>query len=128
MAPLPVRRAHRLGPAPTRAKGNRLLVTLMLGPARFETRLLEIPEGRVLWTTDSGPWSRFSWDGQAVLLGLRPPGKEAGLLLTALPVEADIPPATLAPWDEKGLPPPPRGWPTARSTSGTTARTCPARA
>jgi hypothetical protein len=94
------------------AKGNRLLVTLMLSPKRFETRLLEIPEGRVLWSTDSGPWSRFSWDGQAVLLGLRPPGPETGLLLTALPVEAEIPPATLAPWDEKGLPPPPRAWPT----------------
>jgi hypothetical protein len=94
------------------AKGNRLLVTLMLSPKRFETRLLEIPEGRVLWATDSGPWSRFSWDGQAVLLGLRAPGAEAGLLLTALPVEAEIPPATLAPWDEKGLPPPPRAWPT----------------
>ncbi len=93
-------------------KGNRLLVTLMLAPKRFETRLLEIPEGRVLWSTDSGPWSRFSWDGQAVLLGLRPPGPETGLLLTALPVEAEIPPATLAPWDEKGLPPPPRAWPT----------------
>jgi hypothetical protein len=94
------------------AKGNRLLVTLRLAPQRFETRLLEIPEGRVLWSTDSGPWSRFSWDGQAVLLGLRPPGPETGLLLTALPVEGEVPPATLAPWDEKGLPPAPRSWPT----------------
>jgi hypothetical protein len=94
------------------AKGNRLLVTLMLSPQRFETRLLEIPEGRVLWATDSGPWSRFSWDGQAVLLGLRPPGPESALLLTALPVEGEVPPATLAPWEEKGLPPPPKNWPT----------------
>jgi hypothetical protein len=92
------------------AKGSRLLVTLMLAPGRFETRLLEIPEGRVLWASDSGPWSRFSWDGQAVLLGLRPPRPEAGLLLASLPVDADVPPPTLAPWDEKGLPPPPRGW------------------
>ena len=92
-------------------KGNRLLVTLTLSPKRFETRLLEIPEGRVLWSTDSGPWSRFSWDGKAVLLGLRAPGAE-GLLLTAMPVEGEVPPATLAPWDEKGLPPPPRAWPT----------------
>jgi len=30
-------------------KHNRLLVTLMRAPGRFETRLLEIPEGRVLW-------------------------------------------------------------------------------
>jgi hypothetical protein len=94
------------------AKGNHLLVTLMLAPRRFETRLLEIPEGRVLWASDSGPWSRFSWDGQAVLLGLRPPGTEPGLLLATLPVEGDLPPSTLAPWDEKGLPPPPRGWAT----------------
>jgi hypothetical protein len=95
------------------AKGNRLLVTLMLDPVRFETRLLEIPEGRVLWATDSGPWSRFSWDGQAVLLGLRPPGPQRGLLLAALPADGEVPPAaTLAPWDEKGLPAPPRGWPT----------------
>jgi len=86
------------------AKGNRLLVTLRRAPQRFETRLLEIPEGRVLWSMDSGPWSRFSWDGQAVLLGLRQPGPEAGLLLSAL--------ATLAPWDEKGMPPAPRSWPT----------------
>ena len=91
-------------------KGNRLLVTLMLAPRRFETRLLEIPEGRVLWASDSGPWSRFSWDGKAVLLGLRAPGREGGLLLTALRVEGDMPPSTLASWDEKGLPPPPRGW------------------
>lgn len=93
-------------------KGNRLLVTLMLGPKRFETRLLEIPEGRVLWASDSGPWSRFSWDGQAVLVGLRAPKPAAGLLLATLPVEGDLPPATLAPWDEKGLPPPPRAWAT----------------
>jgi len=98
------------------ARHNRLLVTLMRAPGRFETRLLEIPEGRVLWATDSGPWSRFSWDGQAVLLGLRPPAQAArssseALLLAALPVEGDIPPATLAAWDEKGLPGPPKGWP-----------------
>ena len=94
------------------AKGNRLLVTLMLAPARFETQLLEIPEGRVLWATDSGPWSRFSWDGQAVLLGLRAPAPLEGLLLTSLPVDGDPPPATLAAWDEHGLPGPPRAWPT----------------
>lgn len=93
-------------------KGNRLLVTLTLGQDRFETRLMEIPEGRVLWATDSGPWSRFSWDGRAVLLGLRPPQPQAALLLAALPVEAGRPASTLAPWDEKALPPPPRGWAT----------------
>jgi len=89
-------------------KGNRLLITLMLGPGRFETRLMEIPEGRVLWATDSGPWSRFSWDGKAVLLGLRPPGLDA-LLLTTLPVDGAFPEATLASWSEKDLPQPPRG-------------------
>ena len=99
------------------ARRNRLLVTLMRAPGRFETRLLEIPEGRVLWAADSGPWSRFSWDGQAVLLGLRQPVPAGSrspsdtMLLASLPVEGDIPPATLAAWDEKGMPPPPRGWP-----------------
>jgi hypothetical protein len=93
------------------AKGNRLLVTLKLGASRFETRLLEVPEGRVLWASDSGPWSRFSWDGHAVLLGLKAPSPEGALLLTTLPVDADLPPATLASWDETELPPPPKGWP-----------------
>ncbi|BDU78315.1 hypothetical protein [Mesoterricola sediminis] len=92
-------------------RGSRLLVTLSAGPGRFETRLMEVPEGRVLWATDSGPWSRFSWDGKAVLIGLKPPQGEAGLLLATLPLEPELPPATLAPWDEKGLPPAPRGWP-----------------
>jgi hypothetical protein len=27
-------------------------------------------------------------------------------------VEGEVPPATLAPWEEKGLPPPPKNWPT----------------
>ena len=93
------------------ARGNRLLVTLTLAQGRFETRLLEVPEGRVLWATDSGPWSRFSWDGRAVLLGLRPPQPEGALLLTTLPVDADRPESTLAPWDEQDLPAPPRRWP-----------------
>ena len=93
-------------------KGNRLLVTLMLAPGRFETRLLEVPEGRVLWATDSGPWSRFSWDGQAVLLGLRPPSPDSALLLATLPVDGASSESSLAPWDEKTLPAPPRNWPT----------------
>ena len=111
-------------------KGGLLLVTLALGQARFETRLLEIPEGRVLWATDSGPWSRFSWDGQAVLLGLAAPAAalpapkgaqlaalkgaqpDGALLLATLPTDGDRPESTLAPWDEKELPSPPRGWPT----------------
>jgi len=90
------------------AKGNRLLVTLQMGPARFETRLLEIPEGRVLWSAQSGPWSRFSWDGRAVLVGLFEPG-ESKLLLSALPVDAEPGEATLAAWDEPGLPAVPKG-------------------
>lgn len=97
-------------------RGNRLLVTLMLAPApapgRFETRLIEVPEGRVLWAVDSGPWSRFSWDGRAVLLGLLAPAPDHALLLTALPVDGPPPAPTLAPWDEKDLPPAPRGWAT----------------
>lgn len=95
---------------PTR--GNRLLVTLQMGPARFETRLLEVPEGRVLWSSQSGPWSRFSWDGRSVLLGFfeGSEGKgEARLLFTTLPVEGDPGEATLAAWDEPGLPPAPKG-------------------
>jgi len=90
------------------AKGNRLLVTLQMGPGRFETRLLEVPEGRVLWSAQSGPWSRFSWDGRAVLVGLLEPG-ESKLLLSALPMDAEPGEATLAAWDEAGLPPPPKG-------------------
>jgi hypothetical protein len=43
---------------------DRLLVTLASGPSRFETELLAIPEGRVLWSVLAGPWSRFSWDGR----------------------------------------------------------------
>jgi len=66
----------------------------------------------VLWAVDSGPWSRFSWDGRSVLLGLIPPRPEEALLLAALPAEGDRPPTTLAPWDEKDLPAPPRAWPT----------------
>jgi hypothetical protein len=89
---------------------NRLLVTLHPGVDRFETRLLEIPEGRVLWSADSGPWSRFSWDGSAVLLGLEDPQKPDRLLLTVLAAEADPGPTSLAPWDEKRLAPPPKGW------------------
>ncbi|MCE1205435.1 MAG: hypothetical protein LWW79_12625 [Holophagaceae bacterium] len=90
------------------AKGNRLLVTLQMGPARFETRLLEVPEGRVLWSAQSGPWSRFSWDGRAVLVGFFEPG-ESKLLLSVLPVDAEPGEATLATWDEPGLPAPPKG-------------------
>ncbi len=91
--------------------GRRLLVTLRLAADRFETRLLEVPEGRVLWASDSGPWSRFSWDGRGVLVGLRSPD-HPGILLATLSVDSDLPPSSLATWDEKGLPPPPRGWPT----------------
>ncbi len=93
-------------------KGTRLLVTLQMGPARFETRLLEVPEGRVLWSTQSGPWSRFSWDGKAALVGFFEPGEGKGegrLLLSALPLEGDPVEATLAGWDEPGLPAAPRG-------------------
>ena len=93
-------------------KATRLLVTLMLSPGKFETRLMEIPEGRVLWAVDSGPWSRFSWDGRAVLLGLRPPAPEAALFLTALPVDGPHGETTLAAWDEPGQASPGRAWPT----------------
>jgi len=93
-------------------RGSRLLVTLQMGDGRFETRLLEVPEGRVIWSTESGPWSRFSWDGKAVLLGFfekADPRGEAHLLVSTLPLEADPGDATLAAWDEPGLPLPPRG-------------------
>ncbi|WP_243295088.1 hypothetical protein [Geothrix mesophila] len=94
------------------AKGNRLLVTLQMGDGRYETRLLEVPEGRVIWSTESGPWSRFSWDGKAVLLGFfekADPRAESRLLVGVLPLETDLGESTLAAWDEAGLPAPPRG-------------------
>lgn len=91
-------------------RGGRLLVTLRRGVDHFETQLLEVPEGRVLWATESGPWSRFSWDGRAVLLGLRSPQPEGGLLLSSLPTESIQGSPTLADWTESGLPAPPRGW------------------
>lgn len=93
-------------------KGNRLLVTLQRGPNHFNTRLMEIPEGRVFWSTDSGPWSRFSWDGKAVLLGLPSPSHENAWLLTTLEAKGDLEEATLAPWDEKELVDAPRAWAT----------------
>lgn len=65
--------------------GNRLLVTLMIGDNNFETRLLELPRGRTIWTTCSGPWSRFSWDGQAVILGLFQNASQTSLLLSTIP-------------------------------------------
>ncbi|MBS1784567.1 MAG: hypothetical protein JST24_03970 [Acidobacteria bacterium] len=90
---------------------DRLLVTLASGPGRFETELLTIPEGRVLWSVMAGPWSRYSWDGRAILVGFLE-GPDQHLLLSALPMEGDLPDATLASWDEKGLPPAPKGLPT----------------
>jgi hypothetical protein len=94
------------------ARGNRLLVTLQMGPSRFETRLLEVPEGRVLWAAQSGPWSRFSWDGRAALIGFFEPAEGHGdsrLLLSALPCDGELGEPTLAGWDEPGLPSPPKG-------------------
>ena len=101
--PLVSARVHPLRP-------SRLLVTVQAGSGRFETRLLEVPEGRVLWSTDSGPWSRFSWDGRSVILGLDDPEGKERLLLSVLPADADPGGTSLAPWDEKGLPAPGRGW------------------
>lgn len=92
-------------------RASRLLVTLQRGPDRFETQLLEIPEGRVLWATESGPWSRFSWDGKAVLIGLKAPVPDGAWLLSTLPLEAFSGKPSLAAWDEAGLPAAPRGWP-----------------
>lgn len=92
-------------------KGRLLLVTLATGRGKHETRLLEVPEGRVLWAVDSGPWSRFSWDGKGVLVGRMAPVEGAGLLLASLPVDGELSESTLASWDEPGLPSPPRGLP-----------------
>lgn len=86
-------------------RGRHLLVTLLVGRNQFQTRLLEVPEGRVLWSVDSGPWSRFSWDGQAVLLGLRAPGEEGDLLLTTLPVGSVAQDTTLSDWAGNPIPP-----------------------
>jgi hypothetical protein len=90
---------------------NRLLVTLQSGAGRFETRLLELPEGRLLWSVDSGPWSRFSWDGTAILIGLADPETPGRLLLSSLRNDSDKGESSLAAWDEPGLPAAPRGWP-----------------
>lgn len=91
-------------------QGRQLLVTLASGRGRFETRLIDMASLRVIWAVDSGPWSRFSWDGQAVLTGLA--GPEGTLqVLTSLPVGQEPPLGTLAPWDELGLTPAPRGVP-----------------
>ena len=102
--------------ASARLRGSRLLVTLRLSERRFETRMLEIPEGRVLWSVASGPWSRFAWDGSAVLLGFFEPAKEKErgpqrLLISMLPVDAEARTGSLAPWDEPALSAPPAGWP-----------------
>lgn len=92
-------------------RANRLLLTLQTGAARYETRLLELPEGRVLWSVDSGPWSRFSWDGGAVLVGLADPEHPARLLLSALRNDPDRGAASLAAWDEPDLPAAAKVWP-----------------
>lgn len=89
---------------------DRLLITLAAGPGRFETELLAIPEGRVLWSVMAGPWSRFSWDGRAVLVGFLE-GADRHLLLSGLPMDGEPQEATLAAWDEKGLPLPPKALP-----------------
>lgn len=89
-------------------KGRHLLVTLKMNSRRFETRLLEVPEGRVLWAVDSGPWSRFSWDGRAALVGLKHPTEDR-ILLTALPLDGDLGERTLAPWTEPEFPSAPKG-------------------
>ena len=92
-------------------RADRLLVTLASGPGRFETELLALPEGRVLWSVMAGPWSRFSWDGRAVLVGFLE-GPDHHLLLSGLPMDGEPSEPSLAPWNEKGLPSPPRGLPT----------------
>ena len=89
---------------------DRLLVTLAAGPGRFETELLAIPEGRVLWSVMAGPWSRFSWVGRAALVGFFE-GPDRHLLLSALPLDGELPEPILAAWDEKGLPAPAKGLP-----------------
>ena len=91
-------------------RADRLLVTLAAGPGRFETELLAIPEGRVLWSVMAGPWSRFSWDGRAALVGFFE-GADHHLLLSGLPLDGEPQEPTLAAWDEKGLPAPSKGLP-----------------
>jgi len=103
--PVPIASA-RLEPR----QGRQLLVTLQSGRGRFETRLIEMATLRVLWSVDSGPWSRFSWDGRSVLTGLESPDGETQLL-TAIPVNHEPAPATLASWDEAGMSPAPKGLP-----------------
>lgn len=92
------------------AKGKKLLITLKRGTGYYTTRLLELPEARVMWSINSGPWSRFSWDGQSVLLGLASPTIKDAWLLSTLPAHGDLPEATLATWEEKALPRAPKQW------------------
>lgn len=84
-------------------KGQSLLITLQTGRERYETRLLEVPEGRVLWATDSGPWSRFSWDGEAVLVGEPVKEPSGAYLLSVLPLQAEGGESRLAQWERRDL-------------------------
>lgn len=84
---------------------NQGLFTFRYGPKRFETRLMDFPNGNIIWAVASGPWSRFSWDGRSVLLGREE--KKNRLLLASLPTHDDLPAATLAPYDEKEFRPQP---------------------
>ena len=110
VAALPLRGAHLLG-APGSRQGQSPAGDPCAGCGSFrDAGCWRCPRGRVLWASDSGPWSRFSWDGKAVLFGLRAPAPEGAWLLTTLPVEGEVPPQTLAPWDESGMPRAPKGW------------------
>jgi len=79
--------------------GDKLLVTLMIDDNNFETSLLELPGGQVIWNTCSGPWSRFSWDGQAAIFGLFQNTSKTIMLLSSIPVSQDIPELTMTLWD-----------------------------
>lgn len=69
-------------------KSKLLLITLMVANNKFETRLIRLSDGQLLWSIESGPWSRFSWDGQAVIFGLYPIKNKAKLQLVTIQTTA----------------------------------------
>ncbi len=74
------------------------LVTFQYGRNLYETQLIDYPENRVRWSTPSGPWSRFSWNGQSVLLGFFE--KTNRLLVSSRSVDQSSPRSSLASYQE----------------------------
>ena len=69
-------------------KSKLLLITLMVANNKFETRLIRLSDGQLLWSIESGPWSCFSWDGQAVIFGFHSIKNKAKLRLVTIQTTA----------------------------------------